>query len=71
MKKILVLLTLLGLLATPAMAGGTHLEKNTLHHKQTLKHGTRHHKKQLTRRQNKKAQKKLSKRNARKHKIAV
>jgi hypothetical protein len=61
----------LGILATPAMAAGTHLEKNTTHHKQATKHATKHQKKQLTKRHNKKAQKKLAKRNARKHKVAV
>jgi hypothetical protein len=71
MKKILVLFTVLGLLATPAMAKGTHLEKNTVHHKQAAKHATKHQKKQQARRQNKKAQRKLAKHKARKHKIAV
>ena len=63
MKKFLVLLTVLGLLATPAMAAGKHLEKNSVHHKQAVKHARKHHQKH--------ANKKLAKRNARKHKIAV
>jgi hypothetical protein len=67
MKKILVLLTVLGLLATPAMAAGTHLEKNTLHHKQAARHETKHKNKHLR----KKAEKRVAKRSARKHKIAV
>ena len=67
MKNFLVLLTAFAILATPAMAAGTHLEKNTPHHKQAAKH----QKKRLAKRQNKKAQKKLAKRNGRKHKVAV
>lgn len=63
MKKLFVLLTVLGILATPAMAAGTHLEKNTVHHKQAARHHTKHQKKH--------ANKKVAKRNARKHKIAV
>ena len=67
MKKVLVLLTVLGLLATPAMAG-TQLEKGTTHHKQAARHAvTKHQKKQLK----KKLTRKLAKRNARKHKAAA
>lgn len=70
MKKILVLLTVLGLLATPAMAS-THLEKGKAH-KQATKHvETKHQKKQLAKHQKKQAEKKLAKRNAKKHKVAV
>lgn len=70
MKKLLILLTVLGLLATPAMAG-TQLEKDSVH-----KHATRHvapkHKtRKLTRRQKKHLEKKVAKRNARKHKVTV
>jgi len=67
MKKFLVLLTVLGMLATPAMAG-THLEKGKAH-KQMIKHhvAAKHHKKHVR----KKVQKRLAKRSARKHKVAV
>jgi len=70
MKKILVLLTVLGLLATPAMAS-THLEKKS--HQQTIKHHvqTKHAKKKLAKREKKHAAKKIARRNARKHKVAV
>ena len=67
MKKLLILLTVLGLLATPAMAAGTHLEKNAMHHKQAAKHQTKHQKKHAK----KKTEKKVAKRNTKKHKIAV
>jgi hypothetical protein len=63
MKKFLVLLTVLGLLATPAMAGTTHLEKGKAHHKQAAKHEKKHVKK--------KAEKKLAKHSGKKHKVAV
>ncbi len=63
MKKFLVLLTALAILATPAMAAGTHLEKNTVHHKHIVKHQAKHQKKHTN--------KKLAKRSMRKHKIAV
>jgi Ni/Co efflux regulator RcnB len=64
MKKFLVLLTVLGLLATPAMAASTHLEKkNASHHKQRARHQTKHQKKH--------ANKKVAKHNTRKHKVAV
>jgi len=63
MKKFLVLLTALAILATPAMAAGTHLEKKAVHHKQATKHQAKHQKKHANR--------KLARRNTRKHKIAV
>lgn len=72
MKKILVLLALLAITATPVMAS-TKLEASHPK-KQALKHHveTKHQKKQLTKRQNKRAEKKLVKRNGlRKHKTAV
>jgi Ni/Co efflux regulator RcnB len=71
MKKILILLAVLAMAATPVMAS-TKLEASHPK-KQALKHHvqTRHQKKQLTRRQKKQAAKKLAKRHARKHKAAV
>ena len=72
MKKILILLALLAIAATPVTAS-TKLESN--HH---VKHGakhqleSKHQKKQLAKRHNKQSQKKLAKRNGlRKHKTAV
>jgi hypothetical protein len=62
MKKLLILLTVLALVATPAIAG-THLEKSKAH-KQATKHAaTRHQKKHL--------KKKLAKHYAKKHKALV
>lgn len=63
MKKLLILLTVLALAASPAMAG-TQSQKSAKH-KQSAKHhvATKHQKKQL--------KKKLAKRNARQHKVAV
>lgn len=61
MKKLMILLTVLVIAATPAMAA-THPGK---HHKQATKHvATKHQKKQM--------KKRLAKRNTfRKHKVAV
>lgn len=61
MKKLFVLLTVLGLLVTPAMAG-TRLEKGKAH-KQRTKHVEKHQKKH--------ANKKVAKHNAKKHKAVV
>lgn len=70
MKKILILLTALALVATPAMAG-THLEKSK-GQKHVTKHAvTKHQKKQLARHEKKQAKKKFAKRYSRKHKVAV
>jgi hypothetical protein len=62
MKKLLILLTVLALVATPALAG-TNLEKSPAR-KHAVKHAaTRHQKKQIKR--------KLVRRSARKHKATV
>ena len=71
MKKVLVLLTLLALVATPAMAGTTQLEKGTTPKHATKHVATKHHKKQLAKHEKKQAKKKLAKRNAKNHKVAV
>jgi len=67
MKNLLILLTVLAIAATPAMAG-TQLEKGPAH-KQSAKHHAvaKHPKKQLK----KKLTRKLAKHNVRKHKVAV
>ena len=70
MKKLLILLTVLGLLATPAMAG-TQLEKGPAQ-KHAAHHAVAKHKtKKVTRRQKKHLEKKVAKHNSKKHKVAV
>jgi Ni/Co efflux regulator RcnB len=71
MKKILILLAVLAVAATPMMASAKLEASHTK--KQSLKHHveTKHQKKHLTKRQTKQSQKKLAKRNGiRKHKTA-
>lgn len=67
MKRVLILLTILALAATPAMAG-THLEKGPAHKQAAKHHAVTKHEKKLAKKQLKK---KLAKRAARKHKVAV
>jgi len=62
MKKLLILLTVLAIAATPALAG-TQVEKSKAHKHATKHVATKHQKKQL--------KKKLAKRNLKKHKVAV
>lgn len=70
MKKVFILLAVLGLLATPAMAG-TQLEKDPAQ-KHAVKHVAPKHKtKHLTRHKKKHLEKKLAKRSAKKHKVTV
>lgn len=64
MKRVFILLTILGLMATPAMAA-TKLEA-----KHALKHATvKHH--ATTKKEKKQLKKKLARHAARKHKVAV
>jgi len=74
MKKLLIFLTALALVSTPAFAG-THLEKGKAQKHATKHVVTKHEKKQLAKREKKQAKRKLTKKlarhNARKHKVAV
>jgi hypothetical protein len=70
MKKVLILLTALALVSTPAFAG-THLEKGKAQKHATKHVESRHQKKKLAKHEKKQAKRKLAKRNAKKHKVAV
>ena len=72
MKKVLILLTVLALAASPAVASNK-LEAGAGKKQVQAKHHvlTQKEKKQAKKKQEKKHAKKLAKRNARKHKVAV